>query len=37
MYASQEGHIEIVKELIDGGGDINIKVNKNRRNEKNQF
>ena len=31
MKASQEGHIEIVKELIERGADINVKTNKKKK------
>ena len=31
MKASQEGHIEIVRELIERGADINAKNNDKRR------
>ena len=34
MKASQEGHIEIVKELIKRGADINAKDNRKRRRDK---
>ena len=34
MKASQEGHIEIVKELIERGADINAKDNNKRRRDK---
>ena len=34
MKASQEGHIEIVKELINRGADINAKDNSKRRRDK---
>ena len=34
MFQSQEGHIEIVKELIERGADINAKNNNERRRDK---
>ncbi len=34
MIASQEGHIEIVKELINRGADINAKNKNKRRRDK---
>ena len=34
MSASQEGHIEVVRELIERGADINVKSNKKRRRDK---
>ncbi len=34
MIASQEGHIEVVKELIERGVDINVKNNNKRRRYK---
>ena len=34
MKASQNGHIEIVKELINRGADINAKDNDKRRRDK---
>ena len=30
MKASQKGHIEIVRELINRGADINVKIDKKR-------
>ena len=34
MKASENGHIEIVKELIERGADINEKANDKRRRDK---
>ena len=34
MKAIEKGHIEIVKELIERGADINAKTNKKRRRDK---
>ena len=34
MEASDNGHIEVVKELIEGGADINAKDNNKRRRDK---
>ena len=34
MKASEKGHIEIVKELINRGTDINAKTNDQRRRDK---
>ena len=34
MYASEEGHIEIVRELIKRGADVNAKTNGKRRRYK---
>ena len=34
MKASENGHIEIVKELIERGADINAKDNDKRRRDK---
>ena len=33
MKASQNGHIEIVKELIERGADINTKTNNKRKRD----
>ena len=27
MYASRNGHLDIVRTLLDGGGDLNVKSN----------
>ena len=34
MNASENGHIEIVKELINRGADLNLKTNYKRRRDK---
>ena len=34
MYASWDGHIGVVRELIERGADINTKTNDKRRREK---
>ncbi len=34
MKASNNGHIEVVKELIERGADINVKNNDKRRRDK---
>ena len=34
MFASENGHIEIVRELIKRGTDINAKTNGKRRRDK---
>ena len=34
MKASEKGHIEIVRELINRGADINAKTNDKRRRDK---
>ena len=34
MFASKYGHIEIVKELIERGADINARNNNKRRRDK---
>ena len=31
MYASENGHIEIVRELIERGANIDVKDNKRKR------
>ena len=37
MSASYNGYIEVVKELIERGADINVNINNRRKNKEIQY